>query len=49
VFDNLGDTEEGLAEILGASFEQVELETIGSMAVFAATGPRGHSTRVATP
>jgi SAM-dependent methyltransferase len=40
VFDNLGDTEEGLGEILGASFEQVELETIGSMAVFAATNPR---------
>jgi SAM-dependent methyltransferase len=40
VFDNLEDTEEGLADILGASFEQVELGTIGSMAVFAATGPR---------
>jgi SAM-dependent methyltransferase len=40
VFDNLGDTEEGLAEILGASFEDVELETIGSMAVFAAAHPR---------
>jgi len=39
-FDNLGDTEEGLGEILEASFERVELETIGSMAIFAATGPR---------
>jgi SAM-dependent methyltransferase len=38
-FDNLGDTEEGLGEILGASFERVELETVGSMAVFAATNP----------
>ena len=39
-FDNLGDTEEGLAEILEASFERVELETVGSMAVFAAANPR---------
>jgi hypothetical protein len=40
IFDNLGDTQEGLGEILGASFEQVELETVGSMAIFAATNPR---------
>lgn len=40
IFDNLGDTEEGLGEILGASFEHVELETVGSMAIFAATKPR---------
>jgi SAM-dependent methyltransferase len=40
IFDNLGDTQEGLREILGASFENVELETIGSMAVFAAANPR---------
>jgi SAM-dependent methyltransferase len=40
VFDNLGDTEEGLGEILEASFEKVELETIGTMAIFAATGPQ---------
>lgn len=39
-FDNLGDTEAGLREILEASFERVELETIGSMAIFAATNPR---------
>jgi SAM-dependent methyltransferase len=39
-FDNLGDTEEGLGEILEASFERVELETVGSMAIFAATDPR---------
>jgi SAM-dependent methyltransferase len=39
-FDNLGDTEEGLREILGTSFEHVELETVGSMAIFAATNPR---------
>ena len=39
-FDNLGDTEDGLREILRASFEQVELEVIGSMAIFSATGPR---------
>jgi SAM-dependent methyltransferase len=39
-FDNLGDTEEGIREILEASFERVELETVGSMAIFAATNPR---------
>lgn len=39
-FDNLDDTEHGIREILGASFERVELETIGSIAVFAATSPR---------
>jgi hypothetical protein len=39
-FDNLGDTQEGLGEILQASFERVELETVGSMAIFAATSPR---------
>ena len=41
-FDNLGDTEEGLREILEASFEQVKLETLGSMAIFAATKPRAN-------
>ena len=40
IFDNLDDTEEGLGEILGASFDHVELETVGSMAIFAATSPR---------
>jgi SAM-dependent methyltransferase len=40
-FDNLGDTEEGLRDILGASFEHFELETVGSIAVFAASRPRG--------
>jgi SAM-dependent methyltransferase len=40
IFDNLGDTQEGLGEILGASFEHVQLETVGSMAIFAATNPR---------
>jgi SAM-dependent methyltransferase len=39
-FDNLGDTEEGLGGILRASFERVELETVGTMAIFAATNPR---------
>jgi SAM-dependent methyltransferase len=38
-FDNLDDTEEGLREILGASFERVDLETVGSFAIFTATGP----------
>ena len=39
-FDNLGDTPEGLRGILEQSFEQVELEILGSMAIFAATNPR---------
>ncbi len=39
-FDNLDDSEAMLAGILGASFEDVELTTIGSAAVFAARGPR---------
>jgi hypothetical protein len=38
-FDNLGDAEPGLRQILAASFEQVRLETIGSIAVFSASGP----------
>lgn len=39
-FDNLDDTEEGLREVLAASFEQVELHTVGSAAIFSAKGPR---------
>ena len=42
-FDNLNDTEEGLGEILAASFEHVQLETVGSVAIFAATTPRTDS------
>ena len=38
-FDNLDDTADGLKEILAASFETVELETVGSVAVFAARSP----------
>jgi SAM-dependent methyltransferase len=36
-FDNLGDTEDGLRHILEASFRRVELEIVGSMAIFSAT------------
>lgn len=39
-FDNLADTEEGLRDVLGASFERVALETVGSIAILAARGPR---------
>jgi SAM-dependent methyltransferase len=39
-FDNLDDSEAGLREILRASFDRVELETVGSMAVFSAKHPR---------
>ncbi len=49
-FDNLGDTQEGLGEILEASFERVELETVGSISIFAATNPRTKpSTIMAAP
>jgi SAM-dependent methyltransferase len=39
VFDNLEDTEDGLREILAMSFEQVEVSTVGTMAIFAASNP----------
>lgn len=47
-FDNLEDTEEGLRAILAASFDKVEVEVIGSIALFTASKPRrraqtGHS------
>ena len=48
-FDNLDDTEEGLGEILAASFEHVERRTVGSMAVFAATTPRTKPSTGLTP
>ena len=43
-FDNLDDTEEGLREILAASFEHVEMEIVGSAAIFSATGRRRGAT-----
>ena len=39
-FDNLDDSEQSLREILEASFGQVQMSTIGSIAVFTATNPR---------
>ena len=39
-FDNLGDTADGLREILGRSFGTVDVEVTGSIAHFTATGPR---------
>ena len=39
-FDNLADTEAVLRGILTESFERVDLEVVGSIALFAATGPR---------
>jgi SAM-dependent methyltransferase len=40
-FDNLGDTADGLREILGVSFEAVEVEVVGSTALFTARRPIG--------
>jgi SAM-dependent methyltransferase len=42
-FDNLDDTDDGLRQILAASFEHVELQTIGAVAIFSATNPRPDS------
>lgn len=39
-FDNLGDTADGLRQILEESFRTVEVDLIGSVAYFTATGPR---------
>jgi ubiquinone/menaquinone biosynthesis C-methylase UbiE len=39
-FDNLGDSADGLREILEGSFRTVEVEVTRSIALFTATGPR---------
>jgi SAM-dependent methyltransferase len=39
-FDNLGDTADGLREILEESFQEVEVEVVGSAAMFTARDPR---------
>lgn len=39
-FDNLGDTAEGLRGILEEAFETVEVEVVGSTALFEARNPR---------
>jgi SAM-dependent methyltransferase len=38
-FDNLDDTEDGIAEILRRSFGQVEIRTVGGLAIFVARDP----------
>ena len=40
-FDNLDDTQDGIAEILRRSFAEVSVETLGGLALFTATGSRG--------
>ena len=42
-FDNRSDSEGLLREILGESFEATDLEVVGSIAIFSATGPRHFS------
>ncbi len=44
-FDNLDDSEDGLREILAASFENVVLETFRSVVVFSASKPRAGERR----
>jgi len=38
-FDNLEDTEAGIADILRRSFREVQIETVGGLAIFAASNP----------
>jgi hypothetical protein len=45
-FDNLGDTAEGLHQILEESFETVEVDVVGSTANFTAAGPRRAEERI---
>lgn len=40
IFDNLDDTEAGLTATLTRSFEQVQVEIVGSAAIFSAHDPR---------
>jgi SAM-dependent methyltransferase len=40
IFDNLGDTREALRDILSHEFALVEIETVGSVAVFSAAQPQ---------
>lgn len=40
VFDNLDDTEDGIADILRRSFGEVSIETVGGLAIFTATRSR---------
>ena len=42
-FDNLEDSEEAIGAMLASSFEEVEVDTIGSIAIFAARAPRSTS------
>jgi ubiquinone/menaquinone biosynthesis C-methylase UbiE len=39
-FDNLGDTADGLRQILEESFQEVKVDVIGSVAHFTSSGPR---------
>jgi hypothetical protein len=43
IFDNLSDTEAGLRELLSGSFGTVDIEVVGSVAVFAARVPTSAS------
>jgi SAM-dependent methyltransferase len=49
VFDNLDDTEDGVADILRRSFREVSVETMGGLAIFVATGPASAASPAAAP
>lgn len=48
-FDNLDDSEQGLREILEASFEDVDVSTAGSAAIFVARRPRRSAAEESQP
>lgn len=39
IFDNLDDTEDDLRALLGGAFAHVDIELVGAMALFRASGP----------
>ena len=47
VFDNLDDTEQGIADILRRSFGDVEVETLGGLLLFVASRPSYEAVRSA--
>lgn len=46
IFDNLDDTQAGLLSILAMSFDEIDVEIVGSVGIFTARRPRtGHESR----
>lgn len=47
IFDNLDDTEAGLLSILAMSFDEIDVEIVGSVGIFTARRPRNRRARSA--